>query len=270
MPFACHHARLNFGLVNHVARRMAYNGHAMCSTYVQGLAQGQPAPPAQPQKKKKEVKESPVPEVRYVPGYTREYLPLFKIPETYIKGKGGGLLTTLPLGCTGGFACRMQALGFHARMREWHPSSCMRNCACMHACMRGTLAAWARIAADQRSRSVWNHTAHPNPKAQNLRTACTWLRGDSYSCNGNGSSWSGRLQHGGAGTQDCCLLRLRCSHHARVCPLARIPCSSCHAHGRHAALDRRPCLASRHCLKPTHAVPCCTHQAASVGPRRTM
>ncbi|GFR40774.1 hypothetical protein Agub_g1388 [Astrephomene gubernaculifera] len=47
------------------------------------------APPTGPQKKKKEVKEIPVPEVRIVPGYTREYLPLFRIPETYIRGKGG-------------------------------------------------------------------------------------------------------------------------------------------------------------------------------------
>ncbi|GLC38898.1 hypothetical protein PLESTB_000459500 [Pleodorina starrii] len=46
-------------------------------------------PPAGPQKKKKEVKEIPVPEVRIVPGYTREYLPLFRIPDTYIRGKGG-------------------------------------------------------------------------------------------------------------------------------------------------------------------------------------
>ncbi|KAG2498114.1 hypothetical protein HYH03_003872 [Edaphochlamys debaryana] len=41
------------------------------------------------QKKKKEVKEIPVPEVRIVAGYTREYLPLFRIPETYIRSKGG-------------------------------------------------------------------------------------------------------------------------------------------------------------------------------------
>lgn len=44
--------------------------------------------PGQPHKKKKELKEIPVPDVRFVPGYTREYLPLFKIPDTYIKGKG--------------------------------------------------------------------------------------------------------------------------------------------------------------------------------------
>ncbi|GIL51503.1 hypothetical protein Vafri_7475 [Volvox africanus] len=46
-------------------------------------------PPAGSQKKKKEVKEIPVPEVRIVAGYTREYLPLFRIPDTYIRGKGG-------------------------------------------------------------------------------------------------------------------------------------------------------------------------------------
>lgn len=46
------------------------------------------APPTTHQKKKKEVKEIPVPEVGFIPGYTREYLPVFRIPETYIRSKG--------------------------------------------------------------------------------------------------------------------------------------------------------------------------------------
>ncbi len=29
-----------------------------------------------------------MPEVRFVPSYTRDYLPLFRIPDTYIRGKG--------------------------------------------------------------------------------------------------------------------------------------------------------------------------------------
>jgi len=39
--------------------------------------------------KKPKPKEIPVPEVKKVPTYTRDYLPTFKIPDTYIRGKGG-------------------------------------------------------------------------------------------------------------------------------------------------------------------------------------
>ncbi|KAJ9534946.1 hypothetical protein QJQ45_029617 [Haematococcus lacustris] len=39
--------------------------------------------------KKPKAKDIPVPEVKEVPTYTRDYLPTFKIPTTYIHGKGG-------------------------------------------------------------------------------------------------------------------------------------------------------------------------------------
>eukprot|EP00195_Chlamydomonas_chlamydogama_P006076 CAMPEP_0202910272 /NCGR_PEP_ID=MMETSP1392-20130828/51605_1 /ASSEMBLY_ACC=CAM_ASM_000868 /TAXON_ID=225041 /ORGANISM="Chlamydomonas chlamydogama, Strain SAG 11-48b" /LENGTH=482 /DNA_ID=CAMNT_0049600335 /DNA_START=92 /DNA_END=1536 /DNA_ORIENTATION=+ len=39
--------------------------------------------------KKPKPKEIPVPEVKEVPTYTRDYLPLYRLPETYIRGKGG-------------------------------------------------------------------------------------------------------------------------------------------------------------------------------------
>ncbi|KAG2433542.1 hypothetical protein HYH02_012659 [Chlamydomonas schloesseri] len=55
----------------------------------QGAAPSEQAPPTTHQKKKKEVKEIPVPEVGFIPGYTREYLPVFRIPETYIRSKSG-------------------------------------------------------------------------------------------------------------------------------------------------------------------------------------
>ncbi len=42
------------------------------------------APPA----KKPKPKEIPVPQIGTVPTYTRDYLPTFRIPETYIRGKG--------------------------------------------------------------------------------------------------------------------------------------------------------------------------------------
>jgi len=57
--------------------------------------QGTAAPPhpeghaQQQHQKKPKPKEIPVPEVKQVPAYTRDYLPTFKIPETYIRGKGG-------------------------------------------------------------------------------------------------------------------------------------------------------------------------------------
>ncbi len=38
--------------------------------------------------KKNKPKEIPVPEVGVVPTYTRDYLPTFKIPVTYIRGRG--------------------------------------------------------------------------------------------------------------------------------------------------------------------------------------
>ena len=41
-----------------------------------------------PHHKKPKPKEIPVPEVKKVPTYTRDYLPTFKIPETYIRGRG--------------------------------------------------------------------------------------------------------------------------------------------------------------------------------------
>eukprot|EP00983_Pelagomonas_calceolata_P132400 1161864-Pelagomonas_calceolata.AAC.21 len=44
-----------------------------------------------PHQKKPKPKEIPVPEVKKVPTYTREYLPTFKIPDTYIRGKGKAL-----------------------------------------------------------------------------------------------------------------------------------------------------------------------------------
>jgi enhancer of polycomb-like protein len=62
----------------------------VCVRLVRVPAQGgaPAAAAAQPAKKKKEVKEIPVPPVREVPEYTREYLPRFRIPDTYIRGKG--------------------------------------------------------------------------------------------------------------------------------------------------------------------------------------
>lgn len=39
-------------------------------------------------KKPPKPKEIPVPEVKTVESYTRDYLPTFKIPDTYIRGKG--------------------------------------------------------------------------------------------------------------------------------------------------------------------------------------
>ncbi|GAX80451.1 hypothetical protein CEUSTIGMA_g7890.t1 [Chlamydomonas eustigma] len=45
-------------------------------------------PPA-PTKKKPKPKEIPVPDVKVVPMYTREYLPLYQVPDTYIRGRGG-------------------------------------------------------------------------------------------------------------------------------------------------------------------------------------
>ncbi|MEW5317204.1 MAG: hypothetical protein WDW38_008525 [Sanguina aurantia] len=44
-------------------------------------------PAAEPVKKK--TKEIPVPDISTIPTYTREYLPLFHIPSTYLRGKGG-------------------------------------------------------------------------------------------------------------------------------------------------------------------------------------
>jgi enhancer of polycomb-like protein len=38
--------------------------------------------------KKPKVKEIPVPQVNEVPTYTRDYLPTFRIPETYIRARG--------------------------------------------------------------------------------------------------------------------------------------------------------------------------------------
>ena len=41
-----------------------------------------------PHGKKPKPKEIPVPEIKILESYTREYLPTFRIPETYIRGKG--------------------------------------------------------------------------------------------------------------------------------------------------------------------------------------
>eukprot|EP00798_Chlamydomonas_sp_ICE-L_P017801 gene17801-24176_t len=46
-------------------------------------------PPPQPGQKKPKPKEIPVPVVLGVPDYTRDYLPTFHIPQTYLRGKGG-------------------------------------------------------------------------------------------------------------------------------------------------------------------------------------
>lgn len=40
-----------------------------------------------------------MPEVKNVPTYTRDYLPTFKIPETYIKGKGACMRRGLCRAC---------------------------------------------------------------------------------------------------------------------------------------------------------------------------
>mmetsp|Transcript_18428 Transcript_18428/g.51673 ORF Transcript_18428/g.51673 Transcript_18428/m.51673 type:complete len:636 (-) Transcript_18428:160-2067(-) len=63
----------------------AGHGHASETATHAGAADGHHAP----HQKKPKPKEIPVPEVKKVPTYTREYLPTFKIPDTYIRGKGG-------------------------------------------------------------------------------------------------------------------------------------------------------------------------------------
>ncbi|KAG1670869.1 hypothetical protein FOA52_000371 [Chlamydomonas sp. UWO 241] len=54
-----------------------------------GGAHGAGASGEDPHKHKAKPKEIPIPEIKFVPTYTREYLPLYALPETYIRGKGG-------------------------------------------------------------------------------------------------------------------------------------------------------------------------------------
>ena len=57
--------------------------------------------------KKPKQKEIPVPEVKKVPTYTRDYLPNFRIPDTYIRSKGAHRLAET--GASGSWAAGQSA-----------------------------------------------------------------------------------------------------------------------------------------------------------------
>lgn len=60
----------------------------MMTRMAQGGAAAGSAGGAAPVVKKPKPKEIPVPEVKEVATYTRDYLPTFRVPDTYIHGKG--------------------------------------------------------------------------------------------------------------------------------------------------------------------------------------